>query len=73
MDGKCQSVVVNIPEESIQYLFLGSKVIDNVEEFPDLLGCLAFDHVSDGLAAHVTVEDVRNVGGSHSEALTGGA
>lgn len=73
MNDKCQSIVITTPDERIQYLFLGGKVIDNVEEFPDLLGCLAFDHVGDSLAAHVAVEDVRNVRGSHSEALTGGA
>jgi hypothetical protein len=59
--------------ERIRYLFLGGEVIDNVEKLPDLLGCLAFDHVGNSLAAHVAVEDVRNIRGSHSEALTGGA
>jgi len=63
MDDKCQSVVITTPDERVQYLFLGGKVIDNVEEFPDLLGCLAFDHVGDRLAAHVAVEDVRYVRG----------
>jgi hypothetical protein len=45
----------------IPYLLLRGKVVDNVEELPDFLRCLALDHVSNGLAAHVTVEDIRNV------------
>ena len=52
-----------LPDERIQYLFLGGKVIDNVEEFPDFFGCLSLDHVGDSLAAHVAVKDVRNVRG----------
>ena len=35
------------------------KVIDNVEEFADLLGRLALDHVGDRLAADVTVPKTR--------------
>jgi len=34
-------------------LFLRGEVIDYVEELPDLLRCLALDHVGDSLAAHV--------------------
>jgi hypothetical protein len=49
-------------DESTQYLFLGGEIIDNVEEFPNLLGCLSFDHVGDSLAAHVAVDDVRMSG-----------
>lgn len=52
--------------ERIRYLFLGSEVIDNVEKLPNLLGCLAFDHVGNSLAAHVAVEDIRKVRGCYS-------
>jgi hypothetical protein len=44
----------------ISYLLLWGEVIHDVEEFPDLLGCLTLDHVGDGLAAYVTVEKIRN-------------
>jgi hypothetical protein len=44
----------------ISYLLLRGEVIYYVEELPDLLRCLALDHVGDGLAAHVTVEKIRN-------------
>ena len=33
------------------------KVVDNVEEFADLLGLLALDHVGHRLAADVTVQN----------------
>jgi hypothetical protein len=46
-------------ENTSHYLFLWGEIIDNVKEFPNLLGCLAFDHVSDSLAAHVAVDDIR--------------
>lgn len=36
------------------HLFLRSKVVDNVKELPDLLGCLALDHVGNGLASDIT-------------------
>ena len=45
-----------LPENKICYLFLRGKVIHDVEQFPDLLGCLALDHVSDRLAAHIAVK-----------------
>jgi hypothetical protein len=45
----------------IPYLLLRSKVVDNVEELPDFLRCLALDHVSNGLAAHIAVENIRDV------------
>ncbi len=53
--------------ERIRYLFLGSEVINNVEKLPNLLGCLAFDHVGNSLAAHVAVENVRKVRGYYSQ------
>ena len=59
------------PENKIRYLFLRGKVIYNVEQFPDLLGCLALDHVGHSLAAHVAVENIRNVRGFLLRALTG--
>lgn len=34
-------------------LLLGSEIVDDVEELPDLLGSLALDHVSDGLASNI--------------------
>jgi len=36
------------------YLFLGSEVVDDVEELPDLFRSLALDHVGDGLASDIT-------------------
>lgn len=36
------------------YLLFWSKVVDDVEELPDLLRGLALDHVSHGLAANIT-------------------
>ena len=62
----CQPTVFTTPDERIRYLFLGSEVIDNVEKLPNLLGCLAFDHVGNSLAAHVAVEKVRKVRGCYS-------
>lgn len=41
--------------------FFRCEIVDNVELFPDFLGCLAFDHGSDlGLSAH-TVVSSRNL------------
>ena len=37
------------------YLLLRSEVIDDVEEFANLLGRLALDHVRNRLAANVAV------------------
>jgi hypothetical protein len=37
------------------HLFLGSEIVYDVEQFPDLFRSLAFDHVRHGLAADVTV------------------
>jgi hypothetical protein len=45
---------------SISYLLLRGEVIYYVEKLPDLLRCLALNHVGDGLAAHVTVGKIRN-------------
>ena len=35
------------------YLFLGSKVIDDVEKLPDFLRGLALDHVCNGFAPNI--------------------
>ena len=35
-------------------LFLGGKVVDNVEKFTDFLGCLTLNHVSHSLASNIT-------------------
>jgi hypothetical protein len=51
------------PENKFRYLFLRGEVIYDVEQFPDLFGCLALDHVGDSLAAHVAVERIRDVRG----------
>ena len=61
-----QQTVITKPDERIRYLFLGSEIIDNVEKLPNLLGCLAFDHVGNSLAAHVAVEKVSKVRGCYS-------
>jgi len=64
----------SLPDERIHYLFLRGKVVDDVEQFPDLLGCLAFDHIGNSLAAHVAVKkNVRNIRSGCSRALTGEA
>lgn len=44
----------------ISYLFLRGEIVHNIEQFPDLLRRLAFNHVGDGLAAHVTVNKIRD-------------
>ena len=44
----------------ISDLFLRGEVIYYVEELPNLLRCLALNHVGDGLAAYITVEKMRN-------------
>ena len=36
-------------------LLFRCEVIDDVKQLPDLLGCLALDHVGDGLTSNVTV------------------
>ena len=48
------------PENKISYLFLRGEVIYDVKQLSDLLGCFALDHVGDGLAAHVAVENIRD-------------
>lgn len=40
----------------ISDLFLRGEIIYYVEKLPDLLRCLALNHIGDGLAAHITVE-----------------
>jgi hypothetical protein len=50
-----------IPENKVVYLFLRGEVIYDVEQLPNLLGCLALNHVGHSLAAHVTVENIRGV------------
>ena len=35
------------------HLFLGGEVVDNVEELPDLVRALSFDHICHSLASNV--------------------
>jgi hypothetical protein len=45
-------------------LLFGGEVVLNIEGLTDLLGGLAFDHIGDGLAAHIEKSlDVEVVGG----------
>ena len=51
------------------YLLLRSEVIDDVEEFANLLGRLALDHVRDSLAANITTHRVTLGFYAHSEVI----
>jgi len=35
-------------------LLLRGEIVHDVEELPNLFGCLTLDHISDSLAAHIT-------------------
>lgn len=53
------------------YLFFGCEVVDNVEELPDFLRSLAFNHVCDGFASDIPMWDGHTGAKRKDVALTG--
>lgn len=50
---------ITVDEDKDLRFFFGGEVVHNVEQLSNLLRGLTFNHISDGLAAHITVGNIR--------------
>lgn len=56
-------------DDAYTHFLLWGKIVHNVKEFADLLGCLAFDHVSHSFATNITVIHQFRLVNKHSQSI----